>query len=267
MSIKETKYNKSKISNPEMEYSTKLAAIALFISVITGLFGIFGGIPGIKSTFFSKPSLEVDGFMPIVVFDEGNSLRSQFPKFSLKGFLKVSNLNNYDISLSEMKLYGISRDTIGYKFDNGKTLIYGLSVPGIIDSDATIVRAYDTAYLKFNFAHFENTESIGAMKGPLNAGQTMEKDKADFQIFRPTYAQLFKHNQSRQPHHLVDEIAKDELNFAITFNNELIKIPSVKILDLYHCSQDEWVNNGGSIVSIYNAGKAWRKTRSSVSAY
>ena len=88
-----------------------MAEVALVISTIAAIFGIFGGIPGIRTTFYNRPNLEIQGFMPAVVFDEGFDLQGQYPKFSLKGLLRVANPNDHDISMSEMKLYGITRAT------------------------------------------------------------------------------------------------------------------------------------------------------------
>jgi len=42
-----------------------LSKIAIFASIIAAIIGIFGGVLGIKDLFFSKPNIEVVGFLPI----------------------------------------------------------------------------------------------------------------------------------------------------------------------------------------------------------
>jgi hypothetical protein len=237
--------------NKTRDTATKIAIISLIISA----FGIFGGVPGIISTFFSKPSLVIDGVMPTVVFDKGYSLDSEFPKFSLKALIKISNPNSYDISLNEMQLYGISRDTAGLKFPNGKTVIYEINVLGANDTGENIVKAYGTTYLKFKLAYFKNDEPRGAMTGPMSGSAAAILDKPDFKIFIPNYGQLFKNNQFRKPYDLVDELSNDELNFAINFNGKLMKVPSNLVLGLHHCSTEEWDNNT-NLTNIFNAKKA-----------
>lgn len=48
----------------------ELSKIAIVVSAIAAIIGIFGGVPGIKELFFSKPSIEVIGFLPVVVFEK-----------------------------------------------------------------------------------------------------------------------------------------------------------------------------------------------------
>ena len=83
-----------------MDISTKISIGALVVAILTGIFGAFGGIPGIKSLFFSKPRLKIEGFMPAIIYDEGNTKESMYPKFTLKGMIKVSNPNNFGYTLT-----------------------------------------------------------------------------------------------------------------------------------------------------------------------
>lgn len=249
--INEPKSESLTTTNKRMDYSTKLALIALIISIITGVFGIFGGIPGIKQLFFSQPNIKIDGFLPVAVYDQGYNEESQFPKFSFKGVLKVSNPNSYDISLNEMKLYGVVKDTQGIKFDNGKPVFYELNLPGMIDTGETVVKGYGTTYLKFNFGHLSNDEQPGTYRGIGSGGQATEIGKPDFQVFLPNYALLFKPNKFRLPYEFVDEISSGKLNFAVNFNSQLVKIPTNSILYLHRFSLDEWSNNE-RVVNFYN---------------
>jgi len=234
---------------------SSLAMIALIVSIIAGIIGIFGGVPGIKSLFFSKPSLEIQGFMPVIVFDKDYDLEKEYPKFSLKGILKVYNPNNYDISIIEMKIYGMTQDSSGkYKFPGNKPIIYKMNIPGTLDSGEDIVKAYRSSFLKFHFAHFENTQEPGIMHAPMKSEYSKELGHPVFHIYLPSYNQLFKHNKMRRPYSLVDEVAKSKLYFAFIFNNELIKIAPSLILNLCHCQNEDWERNE-HLISIYNANK------------
>lgn len=134
-----------------MDTSSPISIIAIIVSIIAGIIGIFGGVPGIKSTFFNKPAAKIQGLMPVIVYDGGHNRDKLYPMFSLKGVLKIANPNNYDISINEMKLYGLTQDSSGkYKYQ-GKPLFYKLNVPGTLDTKDDIVKAYGSAYLKFHF--------------------------------------------------------------------------------------------------------------------
>ncbi len=232
-----------------------LSIIAIIVSIIAGIIGIFGGVPGIKSTFFNKPAIEIYGLMPVVVYDEGYDRDKQYPKFSLKGVLKISNPRSYDLSINEMKLYGLTQDSSGkYKY-KGKPLFYKLNIPGTLETREDIVKAYGSSYLKFNFAHFENTEEPGVMRSPMAGGVSDELGSLLFHIYVPSFNQLFKFNEKRVPYELVAEVEKDKLNFAVILNNELIKIKPQLITQLVSFSKEEWANDE-KVISIFNATKS-----------
>jgi hypothetical protein len=172
-------------------HQSRLAQVALILSMAAALFGIFGGVPGIKNTFFNKPNIQIQGFMPAVVFDEGYDLQKQYPKFSLKGLLKIRNSNDHDISISEMKLYGIARATSGYHWPNSaQPLEYHLNVVGVLDSKEDIIKAHDSGYLRFQFAHFDNTEERGIMRPPLKSHGT-KAGNWTFYVYSPTFDEIF----------------------------------------------------------------------------
>src|SRR3989304_6624622 len=146
----------------------ELSKIALIVSVITGIIGIFGGAPGIKALIFSKPSIEIIGFMPVVVFDGGNSEDTTYPQFSLKGLLKLANPNNFDVSINEIKIYGRSQDSSGkYKFPGNKPILYEMNLFGTVEKGEDIIKAHGSSFLRFHIAHFENKEEPGIMHGPM----------------------------------------------------------------------------------------------------
>ncbi len=230
-----------------------LSYVAIIVAIIAGIFGIFGGIPGIKTLFFSKPSLKIIGFMPAVVFDPGYNLDSTNPKFSLKGIIKITNPNSYDITIREMKLYGRSTDTSGkYKQGGNKPLVYELNVVGTLDSEEDLIKAYSSAYLKFNFAYFKNTEPPGVMKAPMKGSGSAEKGELVFYIYLPSFNQLFKYNNRRAPYQMVDEVAQGQLIFSAIFNNELLKVNKESLYTLRSFQKNEWENDS-HIINMFNA--------------
>ncbi|HUT70173.1 MAG TPA: hypothetical protein VMW89_05810 [Desulfatiglandales bacterium] len=235
-----------------MDISTKISIGALVVATLTGILGAFGGIPGIKSLFFSKPRLKIEGFMPAVVYDEGNTKESMYPKFTLKGMIKVSNPNNFDININEIKLYGRTQDSSGKYKHKGNPLFYELSVPGLFESGSDIVKAYSSAFLRCNFTHFENDQEPGVMHAPMKGGYSEEVGSLLFHIYVPSYNQLFKFNERRVPYELVGEAYNGKLNFAVVFNNELIKLNPKLITTLVAFSKDEWENNE-TVIKIFNA--------------
>ncbi len=251
---------KKEIETQSNKDSPRLAKIALIVSMVAGFLGIFGGVPGIKTIFFNSPSIEIQGLMPTVVFDEGYDLQKDDPKFSLKGLLKVSNPNDHDISISEMKLYGITRATSGYHWPNsGQPLVYRLNVAGVLDSKEDVIKARATGYLRFQFAHFENTEEKGIMHPPMSA-QGTDGGNPVFYIYTPTYDEIFKYNESRRPYEVVDELGKNELYFAVTFNNELIKIAPAQLLNLQHLSKEQWEKDE-TRTNTFNAAREMKSPR------
>lgn len=235
-----------------MDLSTKISIWALVVSVLTGVFGAFGGVPGIKQLFFNKPRLTVEALMPVVVYDEGNGRETTYPKFTLKGVLKVSNPNNFDVNLSEIKLYGRTEDSSGkYKYQ-GKPLYYELNVPGVFETGNGIVKAYGTSLLKANFTKFENDQDPGVMHGPMKGGYSEEAGSLLFHIYLPSYNQLFKFNEKRVPSEVVPEAYNGKLNFALSFDNELIKVHPKKTTTLVSFTKEEW-ENSDRVLSIYNA--------------
>jgi hypothetical protein len=237
-----------------VDLATKISIWALVVSILTGIFGAMGGVPGIKAVFFSKPKLTIEGFMPIVVYDEGNSRDTKYPKFNLKGVLRVTNPNGFDVNLNEIKLYGRTQDSSGKYHYQGKPLYYELNVAGVFDTGSTIVKAYSSKLVKCNFARFENDQEPGVMHGQLGlkAGYSKEVDSLLFHIFLPSYNQLFKYNDHRVPFELVPEAYDGHLSFALVFNNELINIAPNRITKLVSSSKEEW-ENGEHIAKLYNA--------------
>lgn len=235
-----------------MDIPTKISICALIVSIISGIFGAFGGVPGIKTVFFSKPKLKIEGFMPVVVYDEGNSKENKYPKFTLKGIIKIINPNKFDININEIKLYGITQDSSGkYKY-KGKPLFYDLNIPGIVDQGYKIVKAYGSTFIKCNFAHFDNDKKPGIMHGPMSGGYSEEVNSLLFNIYEPSYNQLFKFNEKRIPNELVNEVYNGKLKFAVVFNNELIECEPKKITKLVHFTKEEWDNNE-KIIKLFNA--------------
>jgi|SRR3989304_1654720 len=235
-----------------MDLPTKISIAALIISVLTGIFGAFGGIPGIRDVFFSKPTLAIEAFMPSVVYDAGNNKDTIYPKFALKGVLKISNTNKFDINLAEMKLYGRTKDSSEKYNYKGKPLFYELNVAGLVEPGSGIIKAYSSGLLKFSFAHFDNDQEPGIMYAPMKGGYSEEIGTLLFHIYLPSYNQLFKFNDNRVPYELVPESKDGQLSFAVSFNNELVKINPKQITSLVSFTKDEWENND-RIASLFNA--------------
>ena len=232
-----------------------LSKIALIVSVIAALIGIFGGVPGIKDLFFSKPNIEIIGFMPVVVFDDGNNSDTQYPKFSLKGVLKLSNPNDFDVNINEIKIYGRSQDSSGqYKFPGNKPILYEMNLVGTVEKGEDIVKSHGSAFLRFNIAHFENTDKPGIMRAPMKAVGNSELGHPIFHIYVPSFNQLFKFNSRRVPFELVEHVQKGELNIAVVFNNELVKIKPNIIFSLHQILSNEW-DNQQALIQIFNAKK------------
>jgi hypothetical protein len=235
-----------------MDLPTKISIAALIVSILAGIFGALGGIPGIRDVFFSKPRLIVEAFMPSIVYDAGNTKDTVYPKFTLKGVLKVSNPNKFDINLTEIKLYGRTQDSSGkYKYQ-GKPLFYELNVAGLVEPGSGIIKAYSNGLLKFSFAHFDNDQKPGVMYAPMKGGYSDELGSLLFHIYLPSYNQLFKFNNNRVPYELVPESRDGRLSFAFSFNNELIKINPKKLTSLVSFTKDEWENND-KVASLFNA--------------
>ena len=233
----------------------ELSKIAIIVSVIAALIGIFGGVPGIKELFFSKPSIEVIGFLPVVVFDTGNSKETTYPQFSLKGLLKIANPNNFDVSINEIKIYGRSQDSSGkYKFPGNKPILYELNLVGTVDKGEDIIKAHGSSFLRFHIAHFENKEDPGVMHAPMKAVGNPELGHPIFHIYIPSFNQLFKFNDRRVPYELVEHVDNGELNIAVNFNNELVKINPKNILHLHQITNNEW-DNKESLIQVFNAKK------------
>ena len=174
-----------------MDLPTKISIAALIISVLTGIFGAFGGIPGIRDVFFSKPTLAIEAFMPSVVYDAGNNKDTIYPKFALKGVLKISNTNKFDINLAEMKLYGRTKDSSEKYNYKGKPLFYELNVAGLVEPGSGIIKAYSSGLLKFSFAHFDNDQEPGVMYAPMKGGYSNELGSLIASLFNAT-ANLIK---------------------------------------------------------------------------
>lgn len=85
-----------------------LPTLALLFSLMATIGGACGGVPGSTQLCFSKPSLPIDGFLPAVVFDEGNTLQTRCPKFPLQGFVKIHTPHEYDIRVKEMTRFRIA---------------------------------------------------------------------------------------------------------------------------------------------------------------
>jgi hypothetical protein len=235
--------------------SSNISTIALIVAIIAGIFGIFGGIPGIKTLFFNYPSILIKGFMPVVVFDEGNNLKVKYPKFSLNGLSRVENLNNYDITINEIRVYGRTKDSSGkYKFPGDKPIFYELNLLGFSERGDEIIKSNNSAFIRFKIAHFNNEQGPGLMRGPMTAGRDQDLGQPIFHIFFPSFSQLFIWNEMRAPHQLVDEVKRGKLIFSINFNNELCRILPNKIFNLYHCSISEWTDKE-TLIKMYNANE------------
>jgi hypothetical protein len=242
-----------KIAKKTKTESSRLGTIALRVSILAGIIGVFGGVPGLKQLFFDKPSILVQGFMPVVVFDEGSSLDSIYPKFSLNGILKVSNRNNFDVSINEMKVYGKTQDSSGkYKFSGNKPVLYQLNLVGTAEKGDDIVKSHASSFIRFRIAYFDNTEDPGMMRGPMKAVGNTDLGHPIFHIFFPSFNQLFKWNDHRIPNNLVDHVGQGKLSFAVVFNNELVQIQPRFIYYLHHCGKDEW-ENITDLIRVFNA--------------
>lgn len=237
-----------------MDTSTKISMWALGVSIITGVLGAFGGVPGIKALFFSKPKLVIEGFMPVVVYDDGNTRDSKYPKFTLMGVLKVENPNNFDVNLNEIKMYGTTQDSSGKHKYRGNPLYYQLNVAGVFEAGNGIVKAYSSELLKCNFGRFENEQEPGVMYGGLGlkAKHSKELGSLLFHIYQPSFNQLFSYNENRVPFDLVPEAYSGKLSFAVAFNNELITVRPDKLRKLVSITKQEWANNE-HIAKLYNA--------------
>jgi hypothetical protein len=200
--------------------------------------------------FFSEPILKVEGFMPVVVFDDENTRESLYPKFTLKGVLRVFNPNSFDVSLNEIKLYGRTQDSSRKYQYKGKPLFYDLNVPGVFESGTGIVKAYASALVKCSIAHFDNDQDPGVMYGPMKGGYSEEVGSLLFHIYLPSFNQLFKFNNRRVPYELVGEVYSGRLNIALVFNNELLKIDPKLITTLVSFSKAEW-ESGVSANRLY----------------
>jgi len=232
-----------------------LSKIAIFVSIIAAIIGIFGGVPGIKDLFFSKPNIEVVGFLPVTVFDKGNSKDTTYPQFSLNALLKIANPNDFDVTVNEIKIYGRSQDSSGkYKFPGNKPILYELNLVGTVEEGEDLIKAHGSSFLRFHIAHFENKEAPGIMHAPMKAVGDPELGHPIFHIYFPSFNQLFKFNERRVPYELVDQVYNGELHIAVIFNNELLKINPKNILHLHQILNDEW-DDKESLIQIYNAKK------------
>jgi len=233
------------------------ANLSLVLSVLATIIGIFGGVPGINQTFFSKPRIIADAFLPVVIFDDGYEIRSKFPKFWLAGLVRIHNPGDKDILVTEMRLDGRTQDTSGkYKFPDGKPLLYELHVTGTIDEKDTVIKSHSSAVLRSRFSHFENTEEPGVMHGPMMGGHSVELDQVIFTIYIPSFNQLFKYNEDRIPSVLVDKSSNANLTFSVLFNNELLNIK--ELLDLHHFSKKEWEDKE-HLIRQYNAAVSLKR--------
>lgn len=232
-----------------------LSKIAIIVSIIAAIIGIFGGVPGIKKLFFSKPKIEIIGFMPVVVFDEGNNADTTYPKFSLRGILKLANPNDFDVSINEIKMYGRSQDSSGkYKFKGNKPILYEMNLVGTVEKGEDVINAHGSSFLRFHIAHFENIEDPGIMRAPMKAVGNPELGHPIFHIYVPSFNQIFKYNDRRVPYEIVDYVKQGELNIAVVFNNELVKIEPSNIFSLHQISHNEW-DNQQNLIQIFNAKK------------
>jgi len=229
-----------------------LSKIAIIVSIVAALIGIFGGVPGIKKLFFDKPKIEILGFMPVVVFDEGNNKDTKFPKFNLTGFVKIANPNDFDVSINELKIYGRSQDSSGkYKFPGNKPILYEMNIVGTVEKGEDIIKAHGTSFLRFHIAHFENDREPGIMHGPMKAVPDPELGHHLFHIYSPDFNQLFKFNDRRVPYELVEQVGEGLLHFAILFNNELVHVDKNLIFHLQQTTQEEWKNQE-KMVPLFN---------------
>ena len=235
-----------------MDRPTKISLAALIIAVLTGIFGAFGGIPGIRDVFFSEPKLVIEAFMPSVVYDAGNTKDTIHPKFTLKGVLKVLNTNNFDINLAEMKSYGMTKDSSGKNSYKGKPVFYELNVAGLVEPGGGVIKAYSSGLVKFSFAHFDNDRGPNIMNTPMKGGYSDELGSLLFHIYLPSFNQMFNYNNNRVPYELVPETKNGQLSFAVSFNNELIKINPKQITSLVSFTKDEWEDND-RVSSLLNA--------------
>jgi hypothetical protein len=254
-----------------MDKTTKMALIVSCVLVVFGLVGIFsssdelikvlsgvatilglfGGIPGIKQLFFENPRIITGPFMPAVIFDDGYTIESRWPKFSLAGLVRVHNPSDKDVAVTEMRLDGRTQDTSGrYKFPDGKPILYDLHISGTLDGIDTPIKSHSSAVLGFRFAHFENTQKPGEMNGPMSGGMNPEAGQIVFTIVTPSFNQLFKYNEQRIPGILVDEASNANLTFSILFNNERVAVKD--LLNLQHFSKEEWEDKE-KLISTYNA--------------
>ncbi len=230
-----------------------LSKIAITVSIIAALIGIFGGIPGIKKLFFSKPKIEIIGFMPAAVFDDGNNKETTYPKFSLTGFVKLANPNDFDVSINEIKIYGRSQDSSGkYKFPGDKPILYEMNLVGTVEKGKDIIRAHGSSFLRFHIAHFDNKLDPGVMHGgPFKAVGDPGLGHPIFHIYKPAFNQLFKYNDRRVPYELVDHVSKGLLHFAIVFNNELVIIKPSLIFSLQQSTIGDW-NSQEKMIVLFN---------------
>jgi hypothetical protein len=83
--------------------------------------------------------------------------------------VKISNPNEKDIIINEIKLYGKSQDSFGkYHFPGNKPIIYNLNIVGVAESKE-VIKAFGDAYLIINFSHFDNNHESGIMLSSLIA--------------------------------------------------------------------------------------------------
>lgn len=222
------------------------ANLAIFISILALITSIFGAAKGIKELFFSNPKIEIEAFMPVVVWDDGFNLESKYPSFLFGGLVKIRNPDNFDVSISEMRIYGISRDTSGRDASvltslgqPNYTHIYKLDITGLIYKNS-IIKSYKSDFLQFKIAYF-NTDMEPTFKMlPYKSSHSDEYGQPIEYVIVPMYNNLFKFNDKHSPEYLVDEILKGELIFAIYFNGNLIKIPPKSILPIFHCDKSIW---------------------------
>jgi hypothetical protein len=222
---------------------------ALVVSVVTGLFGAFGGVPGIKGLFFSKPKVVLGHFVPVIVYDAGYSQESQFPKFQLNGVVRISNPNRFDITISEMKMYGRTKDSSGKWHKDGKPILYDLRLPCVVEP-SVIIRALASELVRFSVAHFENDQEPGIMYGPLTGGASPEGNLV-FVIYRPSLNQLFRYNSRRVPNELVPEAYDGSLTVAVALNNELVRVDRKRVTGLASLTPVEW-GSAQAVASTYN---------------
>lgn len=216
------------------------------IAILALIIALFGGAKGIKELFFSNPKIEIEAFMPVVLWDAGFNLESKHPSFLFGGLVKIRNPENYDVSISEMRIYGISRDTSGrdssvmtFLGQPNYTHIYKLDITGLIYKNS-IIKSYKSDFLQFKF-HYFNTEMEPTLKMlPYKSSHSEEYGQPIDSVIVPTYNNLFKFNEKHSPEYLVDEVKNGELIFAVYFNGNLVKIPPKSILPIFHCDKSIW---------------------------